>query len=106
MTTVEATVPAVAHRPFDESPPIGVLAPAEGGDERDDRAAARFLELSAAVARNAADAIVSIDPPDPELRAAVTAIDFFFDVISSFTALRIRVESSRSRLRSWAGDSS
>jgi PAS domain S-box-containing protein len=62
MTTVEATVPAVAHRPFDESPPIGVLAPAEGGDERDDRAAARFLELSAAVARNAADAIVSIDP--------------------------------------------
>jgi PAS domain S-box-containing protein len=54
-------VPAVAHRPFDESPPIGVLAPAEGGDERNDRAAGHFVELCAAIAQNAADAIVSID---------------------------------------------
>ena len=55
-------MPAVAHRPFDESPPFGVLAPAEGGGHPNDPAAARARERHfAAVAQSAADAIVSID---------------------------------------------
>jgi PAS domain S-box-containing protein len=37
----------VAHRPFDESRPVGVLVPEEAGDEHVERAAARFGDLSA-----------------------------------------------------------
>jgi PAS domain S-box-containing protein len=37
----------VAHLPFDDSQPVGVLVPVEGGDEQIERAAARLLDLSA-----------------------------------------------------------
>jgi PAS domain S-box-containing protein len=37
----------VAHRPFDESPPVSVLVPGAGRDERLEHAAERFAEFSA-----------------------------------------------------------
>jgi PAS domain S-box-containing protein len=37
----------VAHRPFDESPPVSVLVPGPGGDERLEHAADRFVQFSA-----------------------------------------------------------